>query len=94
MKHGLNRVMNVLLVSGAYLALQAMTKAAFKFPMTMSCIRIPIFGIVIAICIAFPIDLIICILCAIGYLLFGIFSIIYIFANMILLIFQLWRGFF
>ena len=86
--------MNVLLASGFYLGLQAMTKEAFKFPMTRVSFQIPIFGPIIAICLAFPIDLILCVLCAIGYLIFGIGSIIFIFVNMIILVIQLWRGFF
>lgn len=93
MKLSLKLAMDGLLASAAFIGLQEFTKRAFRFPMTTASMSIPYFGPIIAICLGFPIDLILCILCAIGYLLFGIGSICFIFWTMIKLIILMWRGY-
>jgi hypothetical protein len=92
MRHSLDLAMKGLLATGAFVGLQELTKRAFRFPMTTASARIPYFGPIIAICIGFPVDLLICLVCTLGYVLFGVFSIVFIFVTMIKLIFMMWRG--
>jgi hypothetical protein len=93
MKHSLNLALSGLLATGAFIGLQQLTIQSFRFPLTTTSFGIPIFGFLIAIFLALPVDLIICMACVIGYVIFGLFSIVYIFVTMIKLIISMWRGY-
>ncbi len=59
----LKQVIQQVLNTPAYVRLRYVTYQLLRFPMTVTSIQIPFFGIFIAILIAFPIDMLLFLLC-------------------------------